>query len=106
MHRIFFVFAIAGGVLPYFFFSQFFAMEGFDLQTFIKALFVNGAAGGFSTDLLISSGAFWVWIFSRPRTGPHPMVFVVVNLGIGLSCAFPLYLYYLTRPEQKVGVEP
>ena len=87
--------AIVGAVLPYIFFAQFIGAEGFNLGGFISGLFVNGAAGGFSTDLLISSVVFWLWMASRRGRGkgPGPALFIALNLLIGLSCAFPAYLY-------------
>ena len=90
--RIYLVAAIVGAIAPYAFFVSFFADEGIGLPTFIGAAFANGAAGGFATDLVISSGVFWTYMFSR-RDGPTPWPFIAVNLLIGLSCALPLYLY-------------
>ena len=99
MKLIFLALAILGAVVPYAFFLQFFSAEGLALPTFVSALFVNGAAGGFTADLLISSLAFWLAMFVlRGRgEGPHPLPFVLVNLLIGLSCALPLYLYFTSK---------
>ena len=78
------------------FFIDFFAASGIDLLGFVDALFVNGAAGGFAADLLITSAVFWIYLFTRPD-GPSPWGFIVLNLTIGLSCALPAYLYVLAR---------
>jgi hypothetical protein len=43
--------AAIGALLPWLFFLQFFRVEGL-AGDFVGALFVNGAAGGFTTDLL------------------------------------------------------
>lgn len=91
MKAFYLVAAIAGAVVPYLFFIDFFAANGVDLPAFISALFANGAAGGFTADLLISSVVFWVWMFRRD--GPSPLLFIVLNLTIGLSCALPAYLF-------------
>lgn len=91
--------AIAGAVVPYAFFVDFFADEGVDLPRFIEALFVNGAAGGFTADLLITSAVFWAFMFTR-ADGPSPWPFVLANLLIGLSCALPLYLYWQERSRE------
>lgn len=93
MKNLYLVLAIIGAIVPYLFFLQFFAEDGFDLVGFIQALFVNGAAGGFTADLLISSFVFWLFMFSRQQSGPKPWVFIVLNLTIGLSCALPAYLW-------------
>ena len=87
-----------GAVAPYVFFSQFFASEGLG-GDFIGALFVNGAAGGFATDVLISSLVFWIFLFAEARRVGvgHAWAFVVLNLAIGLSCALPLFLWARER---------
>ena len=95
MKKFYLIAAILGAVVPYLFFIQFFAVQGFDLPAFIVALFANGAAGGFSADLLISSFTFWGYMLYQQRhsAGPAPYWFVALNLTIGLSCALPAYLY-------------
>ena len=99
MKNLYLVLAIVGAVVPYLFFFQFFGQAGIDLPAFVGALFVNGAAGGFTADLLITSLVFWIYIFSR-KEGPAPWLFVVLNLTIGLSCALPAYLYASMRASE------
>jgi len=88
------VLAVIGAVVPWFFFFDFFRTEG-PGGDFVGSLFVDGAAGGFSADLLISSIVFWIFLFvERRRTGvARPWLYVIVNLLIGLSCALPLFLW-------------
>ena len=95
MKSLYLVLAIVGAIIPLAFFMQFFSAEGINLNSFVSALFVNGAAGGFSTDLLISFFVFWLFMFQRQRmeNGPRPGLFIFLNLFIGLSCALPAYLY-------------
>jgi hypothetical protein len=95
IRSLFLLFAIVGGIIPLIFFGQHFASVGFGPVEFVKALFVNPAAGGFTSDLLISSLVFWIIMFYR-RTqgrGPKPTLFILLNLFIGLSCALPAYVY-------------
>ena len=96
MRTLYLVLAIVGAIVPYAFFIPFFAEYGVDLTGFVGALFANGAAGGFTADLLITSVVFWLFMFNRE--GPSPWPFVVLNLTIGLSCALPAYLW-ATTPE-------
>ena len=96
MQRTWLVLAILGAVIPWGFFLPWLLANGIDLRGFLAALFVNGAAGGAFADLLVSSVVFWVWMFSR-RAGPKPWLFIAINLGIGLSCALPAYLYATER---------
>ena len=74
MKNLYLVLAIVGAIIPIVFFMQFFSAEGINLTSFVSALFVNGAAGGFSADLLISSFVFWLYMFQKQRmkNGPKP----------------------------------
>ena len=95
MKRLYLILAIIGAVVPYIFFVQHFVNEGLSLGAFVTALFANPAAGGFTSDLLISSFVFWIVMFDERRKGkgPSPLIFILLNLLIGLSCALPAYLY-------------
>lgn len=90
--QLYLTLAILGTVIPYLFFGSYFLANGLALLEFLTALFANGAVGGFTADLLISSAVFWLWMFSQP-SGPRPLLFIVLNCTIGLSCALPAYLY-------------
>ena len=97
MKTLYLVLAVAGAIVPYLFFVDHFAAAGFGLGAFLAAAFANGAAGGFSADVLISSAVFWCYLISRRV--PLTWLYVVINLGIGLSCALPLYLYMAARRD-------
>ncbi len=101
MKKLYLLLAIVGAIVPYFFFFQFFQAEGVSIAAFISALFVNGAAGGFSADLLLASFIFWVFMFRqfKESNGPKPYLFIVLNLTIGLCCALPAYLYANEIPQ-------
>ena len=95
MKTLYLSLAIIGAIVPYIFFLQFIQLEGINIPLFISSLFVNGAAGGFSADLLVSSFIFWIFMFQQLRkaNNPKPYLFIALNLTIGLSCALPAYLY-------------
>ncbi len=97
MKNSFLILAILGAVIPYAFFVPFFAEHGIGISTFVLALFANGAAGGFTADLLITSTAFWIYLFVEKVE--KPWLYIAVNLSIGLSCALPLYLYIRARAK-------
>ena len=99
MRKIYLILAIIGSIVPYYYFIQHFQSVGFGIVDFISALFVNGAAGGFSADILISSLVFWLFMIYEKRTNKL-WLYIVLNLSIGLSCALPLYLY---NREKKSG---
>ena len=95
MKKLFFILAVAGAILPYLFFVQHLSNEGLSPSKLTVAVFANPAAGAFTTDLLVSSGIFWIFMFlerSRKK-GPNPLLFILLNCFIGLSCALPAYLY-------------
>ncbi len=96
---IYLVLAIVGAVVPYIFFIQHFGAAGFGVTDFISALFVNSAASGFTSDLVITSLVFWIAMYQRRSQGkgPNPAFFILLNLAIGLSCALPAYLYVTTN---------
>jgi len=97
MKNVYLGLAIVGAVVPYFFFIQHFQITGFGVGDFIAAAFANGAAGGASADLVISSIVFWAYLLSRRAA--FSWVYVIINLTIGLSCTLPLYLYMTARRE-------
>ncbi|NJN51291.1 MAG: DUF2834 domain-containing protein [Gammaproteobacteria bacterium] len=101
MRTLYLALTILGAVVPYVFFVQHFQTGGFGIGEFIAGAFANGAAGGFTADLLIASFTFWVYLFNR-RTA-HLWLYVAVNLTIGLSCALPLYLYLTTNQAAAVA---
>lgn len=104
MKGLYLALAIAGAVVPYVFFVQHFSTAGLGLGNFVAALFANGAAGGFSADLLISSLVFWIaMLHIRSREpAPAPWLFILLNLAIGLSCALPAYLWARERRREAV----
>lgn len=101
--KIYLVLAVLGAVIPYLFFYDFMMNEGVNILSFVRGLFENGAAGGFSADLLISSVVFWVYMFQKmfDDNSPKPWLFIGINLTIGLSCALPAYLYMLEVKKEK-----
>jgi len=102
MKNLYLAAAIVGGVVPYFFFLQWFGTHGIDLPGFIAAWFVNGSGSGIAADILISSCVFWAFMLHRNRYshGPGPWLFIALNLLIGLSCALPAYLYAQERQRE------
>jgi hypothetical protein len=57
--------AVIGAVIPYVFFIDYLLDCGVNLPDFVMALFANGAVGGFTADLLISSAVFWGYMVSQ-----------------------------------------
>lgn len=99
MRRLYLILALLGAIGPYFFFIQYFSIEGLDLSAFISAFFENGAVAGIFVDVVLASLAFWVIMYRRQREGkgPNPIPFMLINLLIGLACAVPAYMYVRER---------
>ncbi|WP_312147893.1 DUF2834 domain-containing protein [Brevundimonas sp.] len=91
--------AVVGAVVPWLFFGSFFALNGLDIPLFLKSLFANGAAGGFSADVLITIVIFWVWSWRDAARHHVPRWWLVLpaSFCVGLSLALPLYLYLRER---------
>ena len=97
--RFYLVAAVAGTVIPWLFFGAFFALNGLDIPLFLQSLFANGAAGGFSADVLITIFVFWVWSWrdAKARGVARWWLILPASFFVGLSLAFPLYLYLRER---------
>jgi hypothetical protein len=78
MKNLYLLLAVLGGIIPYVFFFQFIQIEGLNLPLFTESLFINGAAGGFSADLLFTSVVFWLFMFneSKDHSQPKPYLFI------------------------------
>ena len=69
MKTLYLILALVGAVVPYIFFMQHFSSEGIGLVGFVKALFANPAASGFTADLLITSSISWIFMFHQHKRG-------------------------------------
>lgn len=87
--------AILGTVLPWLFFASFFQQHGIHLLLFARSLFANGAAGGFSLDVLLSLAIFlfWSWHDAQRNSIRSWWLLLPATCCVGLSLALPLYLY-------------
>jgi hypothetical protein len=85
-----------GALVPVLFFAGVFHADALSVMGFVPDIFANAGAGGLTADLLIASFVFWIFTFNDDK-GPKPWLFMALNLGIGLSCALPAYLYARTK---------
>lgn len=90
---------IVGTLIPWWFFSRFFAQNGLDFLALARDLFANPASSGFTIDLLISILVFFVWVVddSRRRSVKYWWVVIPAACFVGLSLALPLYLILRSR---------
>ncbi len=103
MKTLYLALAIVGAILPYAFFIQYFTSESTSLLGFVNASFASPASGGITADLVFTSSVFWIFMIQQRRQdkGPNPILFILLNLLIGLSCAFPAYLYARERQREQ-----
>jgi hypothetical protein len=88
-----------GVVLPYAFFVPFLLEHGLDLGLFVEQMFANRIASFFSMDVIVSTLAVLLLVFSegRRRNMKHLWVYPVANLTVGVSLALPLFLFMRER---------
>lgn len=98
-------FVVLGSALPWFFIAQFLQQFGLDWGEFFRQAFANPVAGAVSVDLILSSVVFWLWAWvelPRLQLSRHRWIMLVIaTLSIGLSCSFPLFLYWR---HQKIAL--
>ncbi len=98
---IYLALAIAGTILPM---SQFLAWSAdntLSIQNLIQAWTTNAAATGLYYDMLVTAASLTVWIIAEVyvrRDYWVALVCIPAIFVIGVSCAFPLYLFLRTRP--------
>ena len=96
MKLLYLILAIAGFILPHYFFISFLAANGLNLSLLIEQLFGTHIAAFFAVDLLITAVVFWVFVYreaSRLQM-KRAWVYVAATLLIGPSFALPLFLYF------------
>ena len=100
MKNLYLFLAVIGAVIPMTQLIPWIQSEGLNLAGSITALFASLPAAGFTLDLLITSLTFWLFIYVEIKTLSAKFIgLVLVNLLIGLSCAFPLFLYLRTAKD-------
>ena len=99
MQWLYLICAILGTVLPLSQLLPFLAQHGFDLPLLFKQLFENHVSAFFGLDVIVSSIVVWLLVFSegRRRFMKNLWLYVVCNLGVGVSLALPLFLFVRER---------
>lgn len=107
MQWLYLVAAILGTVLPLSQFFPFLTAHGLDVPLFFRQLFQNHVSAFFGLDVVVSSLALWVFVFSegRRRGMKNLWLYVVCNLAVGVSLALPLFLFFRERRLRSEGHE-
>ena len=96
MKRVYLILAIAGFILPYYFFISFVAANGLNLSLLVKQLFSTPISTFFAVDLIITAMVFWVFSYQEARRLQMSRwrMYFVATLLVGPSFALPLFLYF------------
>ncbi|WP_445175675.1 DUF2834 domain-containing protein [Microcoleus sp.] len=98
---IYFILAILGLVLPWYYNLQFFSNAG--LLDFVNESSANLAAKSVSLDLFIATVAGSTWMYAESKRLNISFVGLYVLLGVLVSflCAFPLFLFVRETKLEK-----
>ena len=96
--NIFLALTIIGFIAPYYFFLQ---IHDFDLNALFQQFAASKILSGTAMDLLVSVIVFWFFMFTEARKldMKNAWVYLLATFLVGLSFAFPLFLYFR---EQKL----
>jgi hypothetical protein len=88
------ILCVAGIILPYSQFMPFLREHGFDASLFVQQLFANKVSAFFGLDVIVSSLALWIFVYSEGiRLGMrHLWLYVAANVLVGVSLGLPLFL--------------
>ena len=97
--------AILGTLLPLSQLVPFLAAHGADAPLFFGQLFQTHVSAFFGADVIVSSLALWLFVFSegRRRGMKNLGLYVVCNLAVGVSLALPLFLFFRERGLDAEG---
>jgi hypothetical protein len=91
--------AVLGAALPLSQLAPFLAQNGPDAPLLFGQLFETHAGAFFGLDVVVSSVALWLFVFSegRRRRMKKLWLYVACNLLVGVSLALPLFLFFRER---------
>jgi len=102
--KIFYLIAtIVGTILPWIPFFPFIIDNECSPISIIQALYVNGATSGLSNDFFLSCIVFWIFVIIDARHLKLKNWWFVLPTApfIGLSMAFPAYLFLREHQQSK-----
>lgn len=99
MQWLYLIAAILGALLPLSQLAPFLFAHGLDLPLLFRQLFQTNVSAFFGLDVIVSSVALWLFVFSegRRRGMTNLWLYVACNLAVGVSLALPLFLLFRER---------
>ena len=103
----YFALSIFGAILPTLANIDFIQIygPGFDIVKFIELANVNPAAQSLSRDLMVSSFALTIWIFTEARRLQMRHLWVVILSTFTIAFAFSAPLFLLLRERRLIEME-
>ena len=86
MQWLYLIAAILGTILPLSQFFLFLATYGFDMPSFFRQLFQNHVSASFGMDVIASSLALWLFVFSEGRRRGMKNLWLYVVCKSGDRC--------------------
>ncbi|MFV1983642.1 MAG: DUF2834 domain-containing protein [Thiohalomonadales bacterium] len=104
MKNLYLLLAITEVIVPLFFIYQFVPTEGFSISQFFANAYVNGASSIMSSDVMLTTVIFWIFMFhqSKISNAPKPYLFILLSVLVGLGSAVPAYLYSCEKKRTKL----
>jgi hypothetical protein len=99
MQWLYLVVAVLGALLPLSQLFPFLTEHGFDVPLLFRQLFQTNVSAFFGLDVIVSSVALWLLVFSEGRRlkMKNLWLYVLCNLAVGVSLALPLFLFFRER---------
>jgi hypothetical protein len=94
---------VLGTILPLTQLVPFVREHGLDLRRMAADLFANRISSFFGLDVIVSTVVLWVFVFVEGRRAAvrHVWAPIVASLTVGVSLAFPLFLYLREAPPNR-----
>ncbi|MTH54837.1 DUF2834 domain-containing protein [Bacillus mangrovi] len=107
MKTILLLLASMGTIIPYYFFTPFLINNGLDIMSIAELLFVNRVSAFFAADFLISCIVFLTFLYTETKKYKIKQwwICILATITVGLSLAFPLFLYFRLLALEKQQVK-
>jgi uncharacterized protein DUF2834 len=103
---LYLILCIAGTILPCSQLIPFLREHGLNMPLFFQQLFANPVSGFFGMDVIVSSVALWIFVYSEGSRLKmrHLWIYIVSNLLVGVSLGLPLFLLMRQSKLDKSAV--
>ena len=95
MKMFYLISSIIGFIIPHLYLGNFIINNGLDLFGFVNQMFANSISSSFSVDLILTSFAFWGFVYheAHEKQMKKWWGYIPMNIFLGLSFTLPLFMY-------------